>query len=244
MISNRTLTFSVFQSRLLKIARRRIRNGEYTERGLARLAGISQPHMHNLLKGIRALTPDCSDSLLAALDLGILDLAESVELGGALESKEDPSLPCRIVPLLAGKLGPGWPAPDLRQTTGWRAVPPEVVDCGRRPAMVALAPDPAIAPLFPGAEEAVIDFDEMSRVRPASTNWYLVRNAGAGLLRQVRALPDRIEILGQLSLSESPDADIIPLGSVSILHVIRGRLMWAGRNIAASGPIRSGSHGV
>ncbi|HWB99940.1 MAG TPA: hypothetical protein VG672_24700 [Bryobacteraceae bacterium] len=53
-----------------------VRNGEVTERGLARLAGISQPHLHNVLKGVRAMTPEIGDLLLVTLKLDLLDLFE------------------------------------------------------------------------------------------------------------------------------------------------------------------------
>ena len=39
------------QAKLLARVRDRLHNGELTERGLARQIGISQPHVHNVLKG-------------------------------------------------------------------------------------------------------------------------------------------------------------------------------------------------
>lgn len=52
----------------------RIAEGELTERALARRAGISQPHLHNVLKGIRSLTPGVADRLMASLSLTVADL--------------------------------------------------------------------------------------------------------------------------------------------------------------------------
>ncbi len=54
--------------------RTRVRNGEVTERGLALRAGISQPYLHNVLKGARQMTPDLADRLLRQLDLTVVDL--------------------------------------------------------------------------------------------------------------------------------------------------------------------------
>ena len=45
-----------------------------TERGLAGLIGVSQPHMHNILKGIRKLSPVVADRILATLEISLLDL--------------------------------------------------------------------------------------------------------------------------------------------------------------------------
>jgi transcriptional regulator with XRE-family HTH domain len=64
--------------------RRRIRNGELTERGLARIAGISQPHLHHLLKGARVLTAEKADMLLSCLKLSVLDLIPDDQVGAAL----------------------------------------------------------------------------------------------------------------------------------------------------------------
>ena len=66
--------FETLQDRLLKSVRWRVENGELTERGLAGLVGISQPHMHNILKGARSLSPETADRILRALEMSVLDL--------------------------------------------------------------------------------------------------------------------------------------------------------------------------
>lgn len=52
-----------------------LQTGEITERGLARRVGISQPHIHNVLKGNRLLSWESADTLLRELNLDLLDLA-------------------------------------------------------------------------------------------------------------------------------------------------------------------------
>lgn len=52
---------------VLDAARTLIRSGAATERGLARAAGLSQPHVHNVLKGTRRLSIDSADRLAAVL---------------------------------------------------------------------------------------------------------------------------------------------------------------------------------
>jgi transcriptional regulator with XRE-family HTH domain len=68
------LTFAQLETRLLGHLRHRIRNGEITERSLARITGISQPHLHNVLKGKRSLSTEKADRILVclALDLRVL----------------------------------------------------------------------------------------------------------------------------------------------------------------------------
>ncbi len=61
------MTFQDAQLKLLAYVRGRIQSGEFTERRLARLIGISQPHAHNVLKGARNLSPEVFDSILKYL---------------------------------------------------------------------------------------------------------------------------------------------------------------------------------
>ncbi|MDE3168156.1 MAG: helix-turn-helix transcriptional regulator [Acidobacteriota bacterium] len=74
------MTFLQLQCRLLENLRRRVQRGESTERGLARLAGVSQPHLHNVLKGKRLLSIDMADEILRNLQIGVLDLMEPEEV--------------------------------------------------------------------------------------------------------------------------------------------------------------------
>lgn len=66
--------FETLRGRLLDSVRKRIQNGEVTERRLAGMSGISQPHMHNLLKGARALSPEMADRIMRTLKMSVFDL--------------------------------------------------------------------------------------------------------------------------------------------------------------------------
>ena len=68
------MTFHDLNQRLIENLRRRVRSGEVTERSLARATGVSQPHMHNVLKGKRLLSPEMADAVLKQLDMNVLDL--------------------------------------------------------------------------------------------------------------------------------------------------------------------------
>jgi transcriptional regulator with XRE-family HTH domain len=76
------MTFYELQLRLLDRLRQRIRSGEVTERGLARLCGVSQPHLHNVLKGKRLFSIEMADEILRNLHMDVLDLLEPDELAG------------------------------------------------------------------------------------------------------------------------------------------------------------------
>jgi transcriptional regulator with XRE-family HTH domain len=74
------MNFSELQRRFVTHLRERVRSGEVTERGLARVTGISQPHIHNALKGKRTLSARMADVILERLDVDLLDLIEPDEL--------------------------------------------------------------------------------------------------------------------------------------------------------------------
>jgi plasmid maintenance system antidote protein VapI len=74
------MSFARVSASLQEYARELVRNGDFTERGLARFLGVSQPHIHNVLKGARPLTPELFDTMLKRLDLDLLDLYPKAEI--------------------------------------------------------------------------------------------------------------------------------------------------------------------
>ena len=73
------MSFHLLQLRVIADVQERVRRGDVTERGLARLTGISQPHLHNILKGVRVLSPHMADLILRQLHINLLDLLEPEE---------------------------------------------------------------------------------------------------------------------------------------------------------------------
>ncbi len=74
------MNFEDLQERLVVALKLRLQNGDLTERRLAHLTGISQPHVHNVLKGARILSPVAADRILRYLRMSLLDLATSPEI--------------------------------------------------------------------------------------------------------------------------------------------------------------------
>jgi transcriptional regulator with XRE-family HTH domain len=73
------MDFQELERRFIEHLRQRIRSGELTERRLARITGISQPHVHNVLKGKRVFSLNTADTILHVLRLDLLDLIEPDE---------------------------------------------------------------------------------------------------------------------------------------------------------------------
>jgi hypothetical protein len=105
------LNFRELQRRLLLYVIRKVRNGEFTERGLARILGVSQPQLHNVLKGARPLKAEFADCLLHHFEIGVLDLVEAAELSlqsAAIEEANGSWWPDI-------KKGPQWQSSALRR---------------------------------------------------------------------------------------------------------------------------------
>ena len=90
------VTFAVLQARLIAAFVNRIRNGDFTERGLARILGISQPQIHNVLKGVRKLQPELADRMMRVAGLTVLDLLHDDELYEEALSRDRVAVPHRL----------------------------------------------------------------------------------------------------------------------------------------------------
>ena len=71
------IDFEWLRLRLILNLRERVRSGEITERRLARITGVSQPHLHNVLSGKRLLSIEMADQVLHRLDLELVDLLDA-----------------------------------------------------------------------------------------------------------------------------------------------------------------------
>ena len=82
------VSFRDLQDRLISFVVTKIRNGEFTERRLARVLGVSQPQLHNVLKGARPLKPEFADCLFQHFEIGVVDLLSGAEMAARLEELE------------------------------------------------------------------------------------------------------------------------------------------------------------
>lgn len=73
------LDFGELEVRLIHHLQHRIRSGEISERSLARVIGVSQPHLHNVLKGRHLFSIAMADRILRQLNLDLLDLIDPEE---------------------------------------------------------------------------------------------------------------------------------------------------------------------
>jgi hypothetical protein len=74
------VNFHELRRRLVAHLRNLVRSGDTTERSLARLTRVSQPHMHHVLKGKRLLSVETADQILGQLHIDLLDFIGPAEL--------------------------------------------------------------------------------------------------------------------------------------------------------------------
>lgn len=223
------LRFATLERRLIEALRMKIANGEITERGLARRIGVSQPHIHNILKGLRSLTPGIADMVLEELGMNALDLVTVAELGAALTVRNQGDSPRRHVRFAEGCISPALPFPDLSGGEKWVEVVSGAFLRGlKRPVFVQIMPDAAVAAEFTGVEAGLLELDETERVRLLPTEWYVVRWGGVGYIRQIRKEEGRLVLRGQETLWARSGPTEIPLSEASVLQIVRARLVWTG----------------
>jgi hypothetical protein len=219
--------FEILQYRLVAHLRTLVRSGELTERGAARLTGVSQPHLHNVLKGTRLLSPGMADQVLRSLKLCLFDLLDpqEVQAYGARSGARRGA-----VPVLEGRLGPGWPFPSSE--SGWEPFPflEEELDSLGDPALVELAADPLMRPLFREGDMVLLDRSCVRRRRPDAEGCYAVDLGGDSLVRRLHLDGDCLRLLAPAAPA-SRAADFVSVANRNILEVVKARIVWIGRNL-------------
>jgi transcriptional regulator with XRE-family HTH domain len=218
------MDFRLLRMRMVSHVRARVRNGEISERGLARLTGISQPHIHNVLKGVRALSMEKTDQILERLRIDLADLLTAAEAGaGSVEPSTQASAgcgACRLVAMLDGRIGREHPYP---QAIGRERYPFPAAEVDRLefPVAARLAPDPLRAPLLSGPGVVLLDRSEQVRRDPDEEGYFALDLSGGGTIGLVRCV--RRGLYLWVRLAEEWKA--IPLPERGSLDVIRGRVV-------------------
>jgi len=214
--------FQELQGRLVDIARERVRAGELTERGLARMCGISQPHMHNVLKKARAPSTAAADRLMQALDLRIPDP------GWRSPSQSDSAV--RAVPLLRDRIGPGVDT-VLTEIDGQAQLPESLLRDVVDPLAAWLGPDLVLPKSLAAHDLVLLDQNPRLREAPGAKSIWIV-SEGAGLrVRYLRLDGARLCVANEVTREDPGKWHSIPLQGRNILDIVRARIVWMGRKM-------------
>ena len=223
------MSLSSLHRQLTEVARRRAHSGELTERGLARLCGVSQPHMHNVLKGIRALSTASADRLLEALDLSVPELVWQCSTDSVTEVQP--------VPVLRNRIGPGTEAVFTR-FDGHVPFPTNLTRGLVSPVAARVGPDLVLPRCIATDDLALLDQNPERRANPNGGGCWVVADDAGLRIRYIREEGGRMYSANESNVEDPRLWRPLPRRSADILDAVRARVVWIGRDMIAP---RSGS---
>ncbi len=229
------LGFEDLSGRLLHRAREAVRRGEVSERMLAKLCGYSQPHMHNVLAGVRNMPNGMADRLLAAFDLPLVELYTEQELSTRAAAEEPRSA---SLPLLEGALGGGRPFPRQPWRAKYLRFPVEFAAEAINPAVAVVDfRESAMWPTVSPGDLVVMDRSPALRRAPRFEDVFAVNWRGKSYLRRCQRVGQALMI----ALDQEPEGSgrkgpppRIELPHETILEIVQGRIIWIARDIRAT----------
>jgi hypothetical protein len=217
------MTFERLHEQLLETVRQRVRNGQLTERSLARLTGISQPHIHNVLKGVRILNNSLADEMLLQLKINVWDLTEN--------SQTEISA-VRNIPLVAGLLGEESGTFEPWRTVGSVAVPAPLAASLWRPVIARLGRDDETRPRFEARDLVLIDQAVRPRAELCMDSIYVMETRLGPRLRYPRVAGEQLFLASESSRNEPRRWELVESGEE--VDAVRGRVIWVSRKLAST----------
>jgi hypothetical protein len=216
------LYFKELQENLIGIARGRVKAGQLTERGLARMCGVSQPQLHNVLKNIRGLSTDSADRLMHALNLTVPDLAWGIST--------EPDTDIRAIPIVKNRIGPGSDA-VLTATRGYIRLPQSLIGRVVDPVAARLGPDLVLPKALAAHDLVLLDQNPAIRSAPGCSGIWVVSESSGLRVRYLRTEGSRLLIANEATLEDPRKWQAVPLERRNILDVVRARIVWMGREM-------------
>ncbi len=220
------MLFIELQEALLAHVRRKVRNGEMTERALAKQVGVSQPHMHNVLKTHRSITPQLSDRMLHILRLTVLDLMEESHVKEHLKKIVPGTDHYSHVPVLEGLLGPDHPWPSRLKPNDSLPVPTSTLRSIAHPVIVKFAADSRMSPTFGSGDTALLNQSRRARTEIDSEAYYVVRRGYSGMVRKARLSGRHLFLIAEDCLASPGGWEKIDLHSWTLEHIIRAKVIF------------------
>ncbi len=215
--------------RLVEVARRKVRAGEVTERRLARLSNLSQPHMHHVLKNMRTLSAASADRLMRALGVTVPELY--------WRYPTDAEGGVRAVPVMNARIGPGSEA-VFTSFRGYAPFPASLIHGLSQPVAARLAADLVMPKFFLANDLVLLDQNPQLRQKPDSASFWVVADGSGLRVRHVKLAGPRL-YLGSRTTGQDPrNWQSIALQGRNILDIVRARIVWLSREMekAPSGP--------
>jgi hypothetical protein len=220
------LTFEELRSRLIDDLRSRVRNGEVTERRLARVTGISQPHIHNLLKGVRVLTPDLGDQILKSLHISLTDFIDIPPSARNEMGSNDAAGAGRYIDLLDGYIGPYHPWPSQVSSAARLKITDPITIRMINPVGVRAAEDARMEGVFSKDDIAVLDQSLGARTEIDPDSLYLVKSGDHGLIRRCAMSSTALYVFTEDCRLRPGAWQRIPLSAVPAAQMVRAQVRF------------------
>jgi hypothetical protein len=209
-------------SRLIEIALERVRSGQISERGLARLCRTSQPHLHNVLKNIRSLSPEAADRLMRALNIAVPDL---------LWRRSGDIQPGVItVPVLRHRIGPGAES-NLDFQMGFYPLPASLASGAINAVLARLSPDLLLPRSLAHGDLVLLDQNPALRAKPGGNGCWVVQEQGGFRVRYIRLREGTVCLASEATIHNPPQWQPVSSMAGNILDVVRARIVWISREM-------------
>jgi hypothetical protein len=215
--------FQELQTKLIDLARQRVRAGQVTERGLAKMCDISQPHMHNVLKHIRSFSNESADRLMRAMEIRVSDLLWRVT--GEVDVK------IQAIPIIRNRIGPGTDA-ILTSFRGNIPMPSWLLKNLVHPVTARLAPDLVLPRALEANDLVLLDQNPVRRAAPGGGVWVVAEEAGLRV-RYLQLCGTRLYVGNETTMHDRQQWLSIPLQGRNILDIVRARIVWTSREMEA-----------
>jgi transcriptional regulator with XRE-family HTH domain len=220
------MNFTGAQQRLLDSLRTMVNQGNTTESALAERLGYSQPQVHNVLKGERGLTPEFADAALRVLNMQLEDLLPERFHSGNKDER------FREVRILKGHIAAGQPFPLETVWSGSRVFTTEFLNRYHDPILVKVGKnETSMLPTIQPNDLLLLDQSPDRRRRPKMTHIYAVSLEEGGTVKRCEVVGRELVVMPENMQQRGFSPRTIPLADRDILDIIRGEVVWIGREL-------------
>lgn len=221
----------VVQEKLRELLKERIALGA-TQRQIAEALDIEQAHVSRFLNRRGNFRLSTLNQLLRYLGIDLEDLVPVEEMMKRVPRLDYADSDYADIPLLKGKLGPGQAFPPEGRIAGYRAFLRNFVSEFYRPVLMEVAlKEEAMIPTVRPLDLVLLDTDPEKRKAPRLERIYAVSLEGGSGLRHCGRTGTSVLLVPDNPAWREGRPEEIRVGASEILSVIRGEVVWVGREL-------------
>ena len=191
------------------------------------MAGMSQPHIHNVLKGVRSLSFEYADRILDNLQISIFNLLSEMEPETFLPK---PALGATVdIPRLRGRVGPASFLEEQSHPGDFFPVARIFTEQLTNPVLVTLGHDPSLYPFLQEHDVLLVTRPHTTAATLDNASLYLVQTRNGTLIRSLRLARSRLYLITPSTRDEPRNWTELPLHGRQVGDVVWGKLVGLGR---------------